>query len=118
MGLKITSEIATSAGMTSEAYLNIESVSYKKGKNIAGLPGMDSDSVSIKVNLYIDQDSRNDKPGKTVVSNSIPRYFGLSDQGSPSSISELKGDANMFEVGYTQITQYLQDVGLTVEDEI
>jgi hypothetical protein len=118
MALKITNEIATSVGMTSEAYLNIESFSYKKSKGVMNIPGVDSDSMSVKVNLYLNKEERLSSPGKTAVSSNVPRYFGFADQESPSPISELKGSANLFEVAYAQIKQYLEDKGLTVVDEL
>lgn len=106
MALKVTSEIATSGGVTSEAYLNIEKLTFKKNS-----------SADVWVNLYLNQSSRESNPGGNVVSNQIPKRFGISNTSSPSLVS-LFSTETLYQVAYDEIKFILESKGLTVEDSI
>ena len=106
MALIITSEIATDGGVTSEAYLNIQKVSFTKDK-----------AIDVWVNLYLSQNSREENPGSTVKSNQVYSRFGMGNTGSPSAL-ELLGHETLYEVAYSEIKSILESKGLTVEDTI
>lgn len=106
MALEITSELATSGGVTSAAYLNIEKLTFKKDS-----------SASVLVNLYLNQDAREKTPGAKVVSNLVPKQFGISNMGSPSPVS-LFSTETLYQVAYGEIKLILEERGLTVEDLI
>ena len=106
MALKVTSEIATSGGVTSEAYLNIERLTFKKGS-----------SADVWINLYLNQNARENAPGVKVVSNQISKRFAIKDMGSPSPIS-LFSTETLYKVAYDEIRLILEERGLTVEDLI
>ncbi len=106
MALKITSELATSGGVTSAAYLNIEKLTFKKDS-----------SASVLVNLYLNQEAREKTPGAKVISNLVFRQFGISNMGSPSPVS-LFSTETLYQVAYDEIKLILEERGLTVEDLI
>lgn len=106
MALIITSEIATSGGVTNQAYLNIQKLTYSKGKG-----------ADIWVNLYLNEQAREDKPDATVTSNSVYKRFGVSNYGSPGAL-ELLSSETIYEFGYSEIKSILESNGLTVEDSI
>ena len=106
MALKITSEIATNGGVTSEAYLNIEKLTFRKNS-----------SADVWVNLYLNQDTRENNPNAKVISNQVPIRFGIKDMGSPSPVSLFSTDT-LYQVAYDEIKMILEERGLTVIDVI
>lgn len=106
MALKITSEIVTLDGLTSEAYLNIEKLSFKKNTG-----------VDIWVNLYLNEATREQSYRSKTESNQIPKRFGVANNGSPGELVLLDSET-IYQFGYSHIKSYLEDKGLTVEDVI
>ena len=106
MALKITSEIATLAGLTSEAYLNIEKLTFQKDK-----------AVDIWVNLYLNETDREQSPESKTMSNQVPKRFGVANTGSPGELVLLDSET-LYQFGYSHIKSYLENKGLTVEDVI
>lgn len=112
MGLKITDEINTDKGVTSEAYINIASQSFKK----ADCKLLENDSFDVGLNLYINEEARVNDPSNTCISAAVPKYLGYSDIGSPSQLEGLKGDKNAFAFAYSLIKESLEERGFTVVD--
>lgn len=106
MALKITSEIATSAGLTSEAYLNIEKLTFIKEK-----------AVDVWINLYLNETIRESYPKQTTDSSQVPVRFGISNEGDPSNLASLDTET-IYQFAYSYIKNYLEEKGLTVEDLI
>ncbi len=106
MGLKITSEIATNGGVTSEAYLNIAKLTFSKGQ-----------AADVWVNLYLSEAARDEHAENTVSSMLVPRRFGINDKGSPSALS-LFSSETLYQVAYDEIKMILEERGLTVIDVI
>jgi len=111
MGLIIKSEINTDRGTTSQAYLNIKKITFRKGGGVM----ITSDAIDIDVNLYVDYSNRESDPASTASSQNIPRYFGAIDAGSPGDLSDLKGSLNVFEFAYSKVKEELERRGLEVE---
>jgi hypothetical protein len=106
MGLKISTEIATSGGITSAAYLNIEKLAFSKNR-----------ACDVWVNLYLNEESRESNSNSTVLSQMIPRRFGISNQGSPS-VTSLFSSETLYEVSYEEIKSVLESKGLVVVDSL
>jgi hypothetical protein len=106
MALKITSEVATNGGVTSEAYLNIEKLTFRKNS-----------SADVWVNLYLNQEARERNPNAKVISNQVPIRFGIKDMGSPSPVSLFSTDT-LYQVAYDEIRLVLETRGLKVIDVI
>ncbi len=106
MALKITSEIATLEGLTSEAYLNIEKLTFQKDM-----------AVDIWVNLYLNETVRENSPKSKTTSNQVPKRFGVANAGSPGELVLLDSET-LYQFGYSHIKSYLEAKGLMVEDAI
>jgi hypothetical protein len=102
MGLKITSEIHTNKGVTSEMYLNIENIILSKFNN----------NRSIMVNKYLNKDARDANHFDKCESYEIPNVLNLN-----LDINELSS-VYVYELAYTKIKEELESKGLTVEDLI
>jgi hypothetical protein len=101
MGLKITSEIYTDGGTTSDAYVNIETVKVSK-----------SGTINAFLNLYLNEEARLADPTKTVTSQQVYSRVGKTDD----SAFTLTG--NVYEVAYALTKEKLEAFGLTVIDSI
>ena len=99
MGLKITSEIHTNKGVTSEMYLNIENIVLNKKNN-----------SSIIINKYINKDVRDanefDKCESFETSNVLA--LNLDVEGLSSNY--------VYELAYAKLKENIESKGLTVED--
>ena len=110
MGLKITDEIFTNKGVTTEAYINVERQIFKKGNMT------EEDSFDINVNMYMSEAARLNDPLDTCESAQVYRYFGYANIGSPGQLEGLKGVQNAFEFTYELLKASLEEQGFTVID--
>lgn len=101
MGLKITSEIYTDGGTTSDAYVNIEAVKVSK-----------SGTINAFLNLYLNEEARLADPTKTVTSQQV--YSRVGKVEDPS----IAVSGNAYEVAYAIAKEKLKAFGLTVIDSI
>ena len=106
MGLIITTTLSTSAGSSTEIYLNIESVELKRDRGL-----------SVKINNYLDKASRDLDPNLTVVCNQLyASVFIPIENGSPE-FSELTS-TSIHSFAYSKVKDKLIASGLSVEDDI
>ena len=103
MGLKVTSEIYTDGGVTSEAYLNISKVVLSK-----------DNELSIFVTTYLSLQERQANIANTVRSKQIYSRLGVSDFGSPSILENM----SIYAAAYSLLKDRLELDGLVVLDEI
>jgi hypothetical protein len=99
MGLKITNEIHTNKGVTSEMYLNIENISLGKNNNL-----------SIFINKYLNKDARDAEKFDVCQSfetNNILTFEIL--------ISDLETNY-LYDLAYAKVKTELESKGLTVVD--
>jgi hypothetical protein len=102
MGLKITNEIHTNKGVTSEMYLNIENIILNKFNT----------NTSIMVNKYLNKDARDANTFDRCESYDIPNMLMLNlDMNDLSTVY-------IYQLAYTKIKEELESKGLTVEDLI
>jgi hypothetical protein len=106
MGLTITNTLYTSAGSSTEAYLNIESVDLKRDRGL-----------SVKLNNYLDRASRDLDPNSTVICNQLyASIFILIETGSPE-FGELTTES-IYAFVYAKVKDKLIVDGLSVVDDI
>jgi hypothetical protein len=101
MGLLITNQISTDACVTSEAYVNIQSIKITKGQNI-----------SVSTNIYASLADKLENPENTVISRSVYGTISFSPIGSPNELE----DVAIYELAYFKLKEALISSGLTVED--
>jgi hypothetical protein len=102
MGLKITSEIHTNKGVTSEMYLNIENLMLSKSNN----------NTSVILNKYLNKGDRDANKFDRCESYQISNMLTLKlDIGDLSSVF-------IYQLAYAKIKEDLESKGLTVEDLI
>ena len=114
MGLKITSELYTDAGVSSEVYVNIETIKIVK-KN----------QLIVSLNNYLNKSAREDNERDTILCRQLYSSICVpltSESDDPDSI-----DSTLFteltttyihEFAYSKVKEKLTGAGLTVEDEI
>jgi hypothetical protein len=106
MGLTITDTLYTSAGSSTETYINIESVELKRDQGL-----------SVKLNNYLDRASRDLDPNSTIVCNKLySSVFIPIENGSPE-FGELTTTA-IHAFAYTKIKDKLIVDGLSVVDDL
>jgi hypothetical protein len=106
MGLTVTTTLYTSAGSSTEAYINIESVELKRDRGL-----------SVKLNNYLDRASRDLDPSSTIVCNKLyARVFIPIESGSPE-FGELTTTA-IHAFAYTKVKNKLITDGLSVVDDL
>ena len=100
MGLIITSEIQTNMGAVSDAYLNINRYSMRKGS-----------SADIWISTYLNKESRDESELNKVDSYQVYSRLG---------ISELAGleTESIYQFAYSKLKEKLEEKGLTVIDDI
>jgi hypothetical protein len=103
MGLKITDQIYTNGGATTEAYLNIEKAILTKDGFLA-----------IHINSYLSLADRVTDPSNIVNSKQLYTRVAFTEFGSPSILETL----NIYEASYSLLKDKLESNGLTVVDEI
>jgi hypothetical protein len=102
MGLKITSEIHTNKGVTSEMYLNIENIMLSKSNN----------NTSVILNKYLNKEDRDANQFDRCETYDIQNILMLNlKTGDLSSVF-------IYQLAYTKIKEWLESKGLTVEDLI
>lgn len=106
MGLTITTTLYTSAGSSTEAYLNIESVDLKRDRGL-----------SVKLNNYLDRASRDLDPNSTVICNQLySSVFIPIESGSQEFIDVTSTSIHAF--AYSKVKAKLIADGLSVVDDI
>jgi hypothetical protein len=111
MGLKITDQLDTDKGRTSEAYVNIKKTVFTKASSKSG-----HDSMCIEINLYVNETARLNEPQDTCRSAKIFKYFGFLDEGSPGLLQGLGGTDNAYAFAYSLLRDKLTELGHTVID--
>ena len=104
MALVIKDEIATSGGVTSNAFINIQKIVINTDQ-----------SIQVSINVYLDQDASIANPASTVIVNGIPKRFGISNIGSPSPLDLIQTDP-IYDVCYDEIKLILTEKGYSVAD--
>ena len=106
MGLKITTELYTDAGASSEVYINIDSIRFNR-----------ENGVFLKLNNYLNKDSKEiDKDDKITCKRLLNTFF--IDVKNPSSeFNELTSES-IHSFSYTKLKEKLISDGLTVEDDL
>jgi len=100
MGLIITSEIQTSGGATSEAYLNVSKYTLNKGK-----------AIDAWISLYFNKADRDENERKTVESYEVYSRLGISE------LTDLE-TKSIYQFTYAELKEKLEEKGLTVIDDI
>tara|TARA_R110002074_G_scaffold33472_11_gene93213 strand:+ start:595 stop:897 length:303 start_codon:yes stop_codon:yes gene_type:complete len=100
MGLIITSEIQTSRGATSEAYLNINRYSMRKGR-----------PADIWISTYLNKESRDESELNKVDSYQVYSRLGISE------LTDLETES-IYQFAYSKLKEVLEEKGLTVIDDI
>jgi len=101
MGLKITNEIYTNKGVTSEMYLNIENISLNK-----------NNSILVFVNLYLNKNIRDVEKFNTVLSFDVKNNLTID-----VVITDLETNY-IYDLAYTKLKEDLESKGFTVVDLI
>ena len=105
MGLKITDQIFTDSGETSEMYINIKNFEYKKDQEI-GLPQK-------YINTYLNEADRIADSSNTARSKAVALQYSFIDDGT---IDDFKDNDNAFDFSYSLIKQELQSLGYNTVD--
>ena len=106
MGLTVTTTLYTSAGSSTAAYLNIESVDLKRDRGL-----------SVKLNNYLDRASRDLDPNSTVVCNQLySSVFIPIESGSQEFIDVTSTSIHAF--AYSKVKAKLIADGLSVVDDL
>ena len=66
MGLKITSELYTDAGVSSEVYVNIDSIKI-----------INKDNLIVSLNNYLNKEARDENPRDTIVARGLYSSIGI-----------------------------------------
>ena len=111
MGLKITDQIFTDSGETSEMYINIKNFEYKKDQEI-GLP-QKTDTLHIYINTYLNEADRIADSSNTARSKAVALQYSFIDDGT---IDDFKDNDNAFDFSYSLIKQELQSLGYNTVD--
>ena len=102
MGLIITSDLSTSGGNTSEAYVNIKKYTLSKGE----VTGFD-----VWLNLYVNKAASMSTPMETVTSNLVYFRVGTID------VTDLNLET-IYAFAYSIVKEKLEANGLVVIDDI
>lgn len=102
MGLIITDEIYTNAGVTSELYININRINIVKNA-----------AIFSEVNVYLNKETRELSEGDIVNTRQVTPsiYFNYSE------ISEQLKSSTVHEILYAKLKESLESQGHTVIDD-
>lgn len=106
MGLKITTEIYTDAGASSEAYVNIEAINFEKGRGL-----------SVKLNNYLNKEAKDLNPNDKIICRKLfASVFIQVENGSPEF--ENLVSTSIYALAYNKVKERLIENGLSVEDDL
>lgn len=114
MGLKITNEINTTQGSTTELYINVRSANFAKAQYI-GI-GDPADIFKVEINTYLNEAARVADPTDTCMTTELKNIYDWISGGSPDELDGLKGNLNAFEFAYSKVKESLELAGFTVVD--
>jgi hypothetical protein len=106
MGLKITTQIYTNVGPSSEAYVNIESIEVKK-----------SQGIIVKLNNYLSKELRESDPSSKIVSTKLYDRVFIAVEPESTELAGLEANP-IHSFVYSKIKEKLIALELTVEDDI
>lgn len=106
MGLKITTELYTDAGPSTESYVNIESIEIKKDRGL-----------QISLNSYLNREARDLDPNITVTCKKLyARIFVPIESDSPEF--EEISTTSIYSFAYSKVKAKLEESELSVEDDV
>jgi len=103
MGLLITNQLSTNAGVTTEAYLNIAEITVRRRK-----------SIKVKTNLYLSLQAKTENDKATVNSDLVYSSIHFDISESFIDVEEVA----IYELAYSKLKDALIANGLEVEDQI
>jgi hypothetical protein len=103
MGLLITNQLSTNAGVTTEAYLNIAEITVRR-----------RESIKVKTNLYLSLQAKAENDKATVNSNLVYSSIHFDISESFIDVEEVA----IYELAYAKLKEALIANGLEVEDQL
>jgi hypothetical protein len=103
MGLLITNQLSTNAGVTTEAYLNIAEITVRR-----------RESIKVKTNLYLSLQAKTENDKATVNSDLVYSSIHFDISESFIDVEEVA----IYELAYSKLKDALIANGLEVEDQI
>jgi hypothetical protein len=99
MGLKVTSQVYTNKGLTTEMYINIQNISIDKNERNSAM-----------INQYLNKSEKDLDVYNTCISFDVPNIIMLD-----LNVENLSNNY-VYELAYNKIKEFLIGKGLTVED--